>query len=341
MKRVLVVRPSALGDVMRTAPALVAIRAAAPDARIEFLLKEGCEDALAHHPAVDEVVSFPRTRGLALLSWIRQLRSRKYDLVIDVQGLLRSGMITLLTGAPERVGFANAREFGWLGYNRKHHVDASLHHVDRLLGLIEAAGIAPSHDMRLYTGEADQKWLTNESDEAGWGFEPFACLAPTSQWLCKCWPIDRFIELGHRLIDSGAAGGRFAVLYAPDQADYVRPLLEAFENERDEHGAPRLIAPKTTVGQLMALIERSALVVCNDSAVAHAAVGFERPLACVFGPTDPALVGPYRRESSVVRPNGVEGLGSLGFYRKMKDDQTLISKVGVDEVWKCVESQLG
>ncbi len=345
--RVLIIRPSALGDVFRTAPALVALRRAMPDSPIDCLVREGFEDALRYHPAIDEVLGFPRNEFgqvwrtprlyKKFCAMIRLIRETRYDLVFDFQGLARSGVLTRLTGAPRRVGFANAREIGWLGYNRRHHVDAALHHVDRLLLLLEAEGIAPSHDARLYVGPDDEKWCDALLHQNGWSNQPFACIGPTSQWMCKCWPIERFIEIGRRLLDSGAAGGRLAVVFEPRQRHYIQPMLDALPNVG---GQARLMAPTTTVGQLMALIRRSSLVVANDSAVAHAAVGFDKPTVSIFGPTDPALVGPYYRDDAVVRPAIQDGLGWLGFYRRQRDDQTLISMVGVDEVWDKILDQL-
>ena len=344
--RVLVVRPSALGDVFRTAPALAALRESMPDARIDCVVPDGYQDALRHHPAIDEVMGFARsvtgaTRGgwgLLCHFWslARTLRQRNYDLVFDLQGLARSSLLTYLTRSPCRVGFSNARELGWLGYNRRHYVDPLLHHVVRLLHLLKAEGIGPSEDARLYTGSDDEQWCTSMMHEQGWSDGVFVCLAPTSQWGCKCWPIDRFIEIARRLVESDVAGGRIAVIFGPGERSVVRPLLDAFPGA----DSARIAAPATTVGQLMALIRRASLVVSNDSAVAHAAVGFDRPAVCIFGPTDPSLVGPYRRQDMVVRPSVRDGLGSLGFYRQQGNDQTLISQVSVDEVWEKILDQL-
>jgi ADP-heptose:LPS heptosyltransferase len=212
-----------------------------------------------------------------------------------------------------------------------------LHHVDRLLGLLQAEGIAPSHDARLYLGAQDEQWCDDLMAEHGWSDGSYACLAPTSQWICKCWPIARFLEIGRRLRETGVAGGRLVVLSGPGQRDYIRPMLDSLAADARPE---RVIAPATTVGQLMALIQRSRLVVCNDSAVAHAAVGFDKPAACIYGPTDPHLVGPYRRDDTVVRPATAEGLGSIGFYRHQGRDQSLIAKVTVEQVWQKIMEQV-
>ncbi len=340
--RVLIIRPSALGDVSRTVPALVTLRHAMPDAQIDWLVSETFAPVIRPHPALNNVVTFPRRRFASIgynprvateaLAWARSLRARRYDLVFDLQGLLRSGIFAKLTGAVQRVGFANAREFAWLGYNRRHHVDADTHTVDRMLALLQAAGYTPSHDTRLYLADDDQQWLDSwlkdHLDD-----EPYTCIAPIARWRCKCWPIENYTQIARKLLDTGKAGSHIVVVTAPDERPHAQPLIDAFA------GNPNVLFPQTTIGQMMALISRTALMVCNDSAPLHIAVGFDRPIAAIFGPTDPAQVGPYRRDDTVVRPPAHAIPANLN-YRKHRDDQTLIAQVTVDEVWGKVLEQI-
>lgn len=341
-QRVLIVKPSALGDVCRTAPALATLSRALPHARIDWMVRELFADVVRYHPALSAVVDFPRKRfanawrSPAVLAeavaWAGQLRRRQYDLVVDLQGLFRTGLFTRLTCSPQRVGFANAREGAWLGYNQRHWIDPKMHAVDRMLGLLEAAGYPGERDMRLYVGEQDQHWLDGYLDEHGGRGAPYACLAPTARWLCKCWPIEHHIDIGRRLLDSGIAGNRLIVIAAPDERARVQPLLDAFRGDR------RVSLPTTSVGQMMAIVAGAALIVCNDSAPLHMAVGFDCPLVAVFGPTNPALAGPYRRDDCVVQPEGIRP-PDMTRYRH-RNDQRLIAQVTVDAVWRKVVEQL-
>ncbi len=340
-KRVLIVRPTALGDVCRTVPALVTLRRAMPEARIDWLVRDDFADAVRHHPDLDEVVTFPRRQlGRTLktgraagpaLRWLGDLRRRRYDVVIDLQGLFRSGLITRLTSAPRRVGYANAREFAWLGYNRRHAVERTMHTVDRMLGLVEAAGYEPLRDMRLYAGDEDSRWLDGWLQEHAIADGRFACLAPTAKWLCKCWPIEKFLEVARRLLNSGIAGRHVVVLCSPSERAQVKQLATL---------SSTVLFPETTIGQLLALLSRTSLLVCNDSAPLHIAVAFERPIVTIYGPTDPAEVGPYRRDETVVRPEAALN-GHKFNYRAHKEDQSLIDQVSVDEVWGRVREQVG
>lgn len=340
-RRVLLIRPTALGDVARTVPALVSLRQAYPDARIDWLVNESFADVVRHHPALSNVVPFPRQRFSAALTrpavlremfaWARQLRHTQYDLAIDLQGLARSGFFAWLTRAPQRVGFADARELGWLGYNRRYHVNA-VHTVDQMLGLVAAHGITPSREMRLYLGEADRQWRDQFLHEHSINDAPYAVVAPTARWLCKCWPIQSYAAVMQRLLDDSPIRHLFVVA-SPDEQRQIAPLRETFAGNSVVH------FPQTSVGKLMALISGAALVLCNDSAALHIAVGFDRPIVTIFGPTDPAKVGPYRREETIVQPPGIRP-EDMADYRAKPHDQSLIARVSVDAVWEKVGTQL-
>jgi lipopolysaccharide heptosyltransferase I len=342
-QRILLVRPSALGDVSRTVPVLVSLRQAHPEAQLDWLVAESFADAVRHHPMLDGVVTFARDR-LARFgrSWsatreamalFRRLRRRRYDTVYDCQGLLRSGLLTRVTGAPRRVGFADAREGATLGYTVRHSVTAD-HTVDRMLQLLETDGLPTTRDLRLYLGPADRAWIASLLERKG--LHRFVCVAPTARWRCKCWPADRYTALIRRLLRQDLAEHVF-ILASPGEQAAVDPMLTALRNAGL---GSRVSFPRTTVGQMMALIARCRLLVCNDSAPLHMAVGFDRPTVAIFGPTDPAKVGPYRRDDEVLQPAAARVPGFSFDYRKARNDQTLIAQVPEDAVWARVHAAL-
>lgn len=336
--RILLVRPSALGDVARTVPALVTLRQAYPAARIDWLVHEQFADVVRHHPALTTTIPFPREQlagGLWRPSqarfawrWGRQLREKRYDQVFDLQGLFRSGLFTWLTAAPRRVGAATGREFAWLAYNRRHPAPRRLHTVDRMLRLLEAEGLTAVRDMRLYVGDRDRQWFAAYCAEHAVDGEPFATLAPTARWPSKCWPLERYAEIGTRLLRQKHVS-RIVVLAAPREQPYVRPLTRQL--------GTAALCPTTTVGQMMAILEHTRLLVCNDSAPLHVAVGLGKRLVTVFGPTDPELVGPYGRPETVVTPPGHVPLHAHAYRR---NDQSLIAQISTQRVWEFVQQQL-
>jgi len=340
---VLIVRPSALGDVCRSVPVLATLRQALPKARIDWLVHDRYQDAVRHHPDLDNVVPFPRDAlGLALrtgrgagaaLAWLRALRSRRYDLVVDLQGLMRSGLVTRLSGARQRVGFRNAAELAFLGYNKRYRIDREMHSVDRMLTLVERIGFKRVVDMHLNVGSGDENWLDQWLEDTGLGPDTaYACLAPTARWASKCWPLERYAVLARRLLDEGPAGRHILVLAAPGEREQVQRLSDLVGQ-----AAERLHFPTTTVGGLLAVIRRSRLLVSNDSAAMHVAVGFDRPLVAIFGPTQPQLVGPYGRAECVVTAGAQIDART---YRRHPHDQSLIGRIDVETVWAKVLKQL-
>lgn len=299
-KKILLIRPSALGDVCRTVPVVAALRERYPRARIEWMIQRGFEDAVRLHPAVDAIVPFPRKdlakdlrqrRTRSTRSFLAALKDADYDMVLDAQGLARSGLFMRTTRAPRRIGYKQAQEFAWLAANERVDAPRDLHTVDRMMMLAEQGGADISKpNMRLY---ADQDAVSQVIIEHP---ERFVVLAPTSRWASKRWPDERFAELAKRLLDERIAE-RIVIVGAPgERAQCPSTLALAADHPRitDRVGS-------TSITGLMALISRSALVVANDSAALHMAVGFDRPIVALFGPTDTARVGPYQRDIDVIQ----------------------------------------
>lgn len=316
---------------------LASLRSAYPTAQIDWLVRDAFAPVIAHHPALSGVVGFPRgelgawARGLhvgKLRAWFGALRQRGYDLVFDCQGLARSGLMAWSTRAPVRVGYADARELGWLGVNTRVRTPKVVHTVEKALALLEAVGIPARRDgeaSRLHSSPAARAWLTGQpfADRA------YAVLAPTSAWPAKQWPADRFAALAGALAARGVVS---VVTGSLRERAQVAPLLELAKTN------PMVIdrVGGTDVGQLMALIEGARLVVANDSAALHIAVGFGRPLVGLLGPTDMRLASPYGRAHDVIQHvrDGDE------FY--FRDDRSagMMLRIGVDEVVRACEARL-
>jgi len=333
-ERILIIRPSALGDVARSVPALVSLRERYATARIDWLVQKGFEDVIRAHPALTDVVLFDRRslgrqakRGLLLgpIGFLRGLRSRGYDMAIDLQGLARSGLFAGATGAARRVGDRNAREFGWIGLNVSDRISSEQHAVDRMLDIVRLAGAEPVPDMRLYTPPEDKQ--SAEHDPAL--RSPYVVLSPTSRWPSKRWPEERFERLAHHLIDRGM---RVVVVGGPGEREQCKSLLALCA--RDQRVIDRVGG--TSVGMLMAIIERCELLVANDSAALHIGVGFNRKLIGLFGPTRVDRVGPYRRDGEVIQH--IDETDQLD--HKKTANAELMRRIGIEEVIARTESLL-
>jgi lipopolysaccharide heptosyltransferase I len=328
---ILIIRPSALGDVCRTVPVLASLREAWPDARIGWLVQEEFSDAVSSHPSLDEVVPFPRqafraawrspSRLFKAMNYLSKLSHGEWQLAIDCQGLARSGLFARFSGARRRVGFQQAAELGWIFLNDRIPTEKQ-HVVDRTMDLISALDITPLMDMRLYAPPAAQeRWFDHQLHPN----EPYIVLAPRSRWASKEWPRERW----HELIRGLAAKGHrsFVMVGSSSERDSIDQLIESIDEPRV---CVSSLAGRTTVGELMAIIEGAHLVIANDSAPLHIAVGFSRPLIGLFGPTDPAEVGPYGALDHVLRPSAASGSGHD--YRSASTSCDDMSGISLEQV---------
>jgi lipopolysaccharide heptosyltransferase I len=291
----LIIKPSSLGDVTHALPILRLLRRRYPNAKISWLVAPYCSGLLEGHPDLDEVILFDRRRfgtawknpsaGLDLIRFKRDLRRRRFDWVIDLQGLFRSGWLAWLTRAPVRIGFANAREFSWLFYTHRIPINTlEQHAVDRYLRIAQAAGCADEPiEFPFAVSDSDRSSVAQMT-----GHDPYAVLLPGANWPTKRWPVENYQALVDPIrqrfnLRSIVAGG-------PDTIELANSIPSALN-----------LAGKTTLPQLVALLERATLVIANDSGPMHIAAALNKPLVTIFGPTNPIRTGPYSRPDSVVR----------------------------------------
>ena len=339
-RSILIIRPSALGDVCRSVPVLASLRRAWPEARIGWLVQEEFSDAISSHPCLDEVILFPRQafrgawrsprRLFGALSYLKGLSRGDWQLAIDCQGLARSGLFARFSGADRRVGFQEAAELGWVFLNERIPTDKR-HVVDRTMDLIAALGITPLMDLRLYAPPAaQQQWLDHPLHPN----EPYIVLAPRSRWASKEWPAKRWQGLIRELSNKGHCS--FVLVGSPSEQASIDQLAESIEDPRIRVSS---LAGRTTVGEMMAVIEGAQLVIANDSAPLHIAVGFSRPLIGLFGPTDPEEVGPYGASDHVIRPSTASGSGHD--YRSSSSSGDDMSGISLEDVLARAQQLLG
>jgi len=302
-RRILLIKPSSLGDVIHALPVLDALHRRYPNATIDWLIATTCAPLLAGHSAIHRLVEFDRRRlGMAwwnpvatgdLLRFMGSLRHARYDLVIDLQGLIRTAWFAYVTRASTRIGFADAREGAPLFYTHKlpggsgdvHAVDRNLQ-VARLLGIDVDAVRFP-----LELSEADRMAADSLVSHLP---RPIVALVPGARWETKCWPPAHFA----RLIDAIATAcpeASFVLLGSRNESTLCMSIA------KECSAASINLAGKTSLPVLACVIETVDIVVCQDSAAAHLAAALDRPLVCLTGPTNPHRTGPYQRIEDVVR----------------------------------------
>ena len=297
-RRVCLIKPSSLGDVVHALPTLAALRARWPEARLSWVVNRGLRGLLDGHADLDEVIPFDRARarftpdGLgASARFLADLRRRRFDLAIDLQGLLRSGIMAAATGAPTRVGLADAREGASRFSTHKVAVPARGHAVDRLLAVASAFGADVSRPkFAVACSESDRHWAA--SSLAGVG-APRLVVNLGARWLTKRWPPEHFAEVARRAATLLGAG--IIAVGAPED----RPLVAAFAARLGP--TPILdLCGRTTLPQLAALAAASDLFLSNDTGPLHLAAAAGARTVGVYTCTSPNLTGPYGVRSIAV-----------------------------------------
>lgn len=257
------------------------------------------------HPDLDEVIEFDRGRlgrlgrsaaaSAAFLRFARDLRRRRFDLAIDLQGLFRSGVFTWVTRAAVRVGFADARELAWVFYtHRIPPADGDLHAVDRNYAVSALFGfhqVPKVSDLALTDDErcAARRLLS----EAGLSTEEsFVAILPGARGETKRWLPDRFADVVGRLADRGL---RSVLMGGPGERELCGQIASSCRS------APANLAGLTGLRELAALIEQACAVLCHDSGPMHIAAVLGRPMVSIVGPTNPRRTGPYERLDTVMR----------------------------------------
>ncbi len=325
-RKILLIKLSAVGDAVQTIPVFNKLRRRYPSARLDWLATPGIAELLRYNSAISNVIEFSRdewsspwtlTPFVSAARLIATLRAAEYDLVLDLQGQLRSAIFAFTSGAPVRIGFdkpradvwqtsprqipaearrhawQGAREGSWLAYTDHIPVPTlDVHPVERYLRVGAMLGLddaAPDFSFPIPQQAATR--IDALLDYYNIAKAKLLVMAPGTNWETKEWRREAFAEVARHFLQKNHA-----------------VVLIGSERERAACEAVAQLAPgavdlagETTLSELAALIRRAAVCVTNESGPMHIAVALDRPVVSIFGPTDPVWAGPYRRAGAVLR----------------------------------------
>ena len=341
-RRILLIKPSALGDVIHALPVAATLHRRYPNAALDWLVEEESADIVRAHPAVAEVVVSGRRRWLrelrdpgripGVLREIRGfaggLRSRGYDAALDLQGLLKSALYVLATRAPIRVGFAEGRE----GSIRvlTHRVVAPpqpVHAVDRYLAL--AAAVGAGEIVRQFQIAIPPEDRAAAQSHLSTCPRPSVVLHPAARWVTKLWEVGRWRSLAASLLAQG-----FGVVLTGSREDEA--LSAAIATGLTP--PPLSLAGKLTLKQLAAILEEVELMISVDSGPMHLAVAMGTPVVALFGPTDPLRTGPLGPSLVLRRP--LECSPCLRRRCEIADTHRCMRELSVEEVLSAAQRML-
>ncbi|MEE8422913.1 MAG: lipopolysaccharide heptosyltransferase II [Thermodesulfobacteriota bacterium] len=337
--RVLIIKLSSIGDVVHTMPSLHALKALYPDAAIDWLVEEESHALLIGHPLIHELRVFKRKRWFKSLwsgngikeifIFSKNLRDQKYDLVIDFQGLFKSGIMAFLSGGKIRLGYGQTRELSYLFLNdRLPPYDPDRHAVDRYLDIVRSLGWK-GNDKKNYIPitSADKRHVDTLLEKHGVKeSERIVLVSPKARWQTKLWSEDKFATLCDRLIEE--LEREVIIVGGKSDKDYIGRIFSIMKNRAID------ISGQTNLRELAYLMSIAPLMICLDSGPMHIAAAVGTKTIALFGPTSPERTGPYGKNHDVIRKN----LQCSPCFSKTCDDTRCMNDIGVEEVLAVIEN---
>jgi 3-deoxy-D-manno-octulosonic-acid transferase/heptosyltransferase-1 len=344
---ILIVKLSALGDVVQTIPAFEALRNYYPTAHISWLVEEGAAELLEKYPRLDEVLVCDRKSWLQslrtpslwpavfldVLRFCRGVRSRHYDVIVDFQGLLKSAIWVGLARGDRKIGFDQSREGSWRFVNEKlPPYDPERHAVDRYLDVARYVG-AEVENVRvqdLWTRVERKRFDKRLTEITGNSEGPLVACHPISRWETKLWPETNFANLAASMVTRLEA----TVVFTGSSRD--RSAISRILREAGTHRLHNW-AGTTGLRELAYLYKRSSIVVSTDSGPMHLAAAVGTSVVALFGPTAPWRTGPYGKGHTIVR----SGSDCSPCFQRDCDTRDCMATLRVEDVFKAVVEQLG
>ncbi|MDE0340731.1 MAG: glycosyltransferase family 9 protein [Nitrospinae bacterium] len=335
-ERLLLIRLGAIGDVVHTLPLASAIKDARPDSHITWVVEPAPREVLLGNPDIDEILTIDTkkwrknlwTSGFSALKRdLLAVRNVGADVAIDAQGLIKSGFIAWVSGAPVRIGFEH--RFCREGMNvlfTTHHVlpPKNPHHVvEKNLSLLDPLCLPiPSKEnyrFRLHEtqneGEQAEKYLKSVGQEDG---RPLLVIHPGGGWATKRWDTGRFAQLADDWQENDM--GDVLLIWGPGEEKMVDEVTDAMRTQP-------FVAPATSVREMMALIRRGYCFVGGDSGPLHLAAAMGVRCLAIMGPTEPVRNGPWGAGNSVLHRR----LACSGCYARKCPDIECLERVRVEE----------
>jgi heptosyltransferase-1 len=338
-QRILIVRLSAMGDVIHSMPAAALLRNAFPTAHIGWIIEERWAELLcaraqcrlgprsAGKPLVDAVhtVNMKAWRWAPFsdetwregLASLRELRATKYDIAVDLQGAIRSAVLAQIVGTPVRFGFDRPREYAASLFYTRRVVARGRHIIEQHAVLAaEVAGVNPYvPEIEFPRDEETEQWCDFQLRERE--LRDFAILNPGAGWGAKQWPPERYAEVARGLAEMGVAS---LVNFGPGEESLAKAVEQASDGAAE--------AVSCSITELIALTRRATLFIGGDTGPMHLAAALHIPVVGIFGPTDPVRNGPYGTRSIVLRsPSSV-----TTHARRSRPDEGLLAITAGDVI---------
>lgn len=335
-KKILIISVNWIGDVLFTTPFIKAVREAHPDSHIACLIHPRCAGMLDPNPRIDELILYDE-EGVhgsiaGKMQLVSELKNKAFDTAFILHRSFTRALITYLAGIKERIGYATKNRSLLLTLAVK-EPPADTHKVEYFLGLARSAGIGskgmPGYEF--YVEDRDRKFISDTLRGRGLqDTDKFVVLCPGGNWDPKRWPGENFASLGDMLAEK--LGLKIVISGAAKDSELADSI------SRKMRVKPIITCGATSLSTLGALFEKANLVIANDTGPMHLAVAAGAKTIALFGPTSPAITGPYGKGN--YRIISKHGSCDIPCYDLSCKDNRCMRAITVDEVFRAAEEVL-
>ncbi|MGD8227547.1 MAG: lipopolysaccharide heptosyltransferase I [Desulfobacteraceae bacterium] len=343
-KSMLIIKLSAIGDVVHALPLLEVLRKNFPEVRLDWVVEEESSQIIDAHAGIDKVIISQRKswqkrllkgrEGFTVLreiiQFLKELRSYRYDLVIDLQGLFKSAILTGLSRGKRKIGPNWGREGSHLFLTEQpFFVEADTHAVDKYLKVAEYLGCErDSWTGHIPIKESDKSSIEKLLGDKGVKDQRLVAINPFAKWTTKLWEPERFAALAGRMQRELGCG----IIFTGSRQDraQIETIMEGMEEK------PINLAGQTNLKELAYLYSKCRLLVTTDTGPMHIAAAMDCPVVALFGPTAPWRTGPYGKGHTVIR----DEIECSPCFNKTCDHVSCMANITVDNVFEKVKEQI-
>ena len=343
---ILVIKLSAIGDVVHSLPFLEVLKDRFPLSKIDWVVEEDAAHIVEGHSDVDQLIVFPRKSWVKrfirkgeysnvrreVANFLNKLKRNEYDIIVDLQGLFKSGILAFIARGKRKIALNGGREASFVFINERVAIpNPNIHALERYLYIAKYLG-ATDFDWNGHVPvyNANKKYVKNYLLKEIENNKTLVAVNPMAKWGTKLWGLDRFACLADRINEELGA----VVIFTGSESDTkaIKTILSRMNTKALN------LAGKSNLKDLAYLYQKCDVVISTDTGPMHVAVAMSSPVVIgLFGPTSPLKTGPYGEKHRVIRAD----LECSPCFKKKCNDMSCMKKITVDMVFDCVKEVIG
>jgi len=297
INKILIIKPSSLGDIIHSLPTLVELRKLYPESYIAWVIFTHFAEILYGNQYLNEIILWNRYSGpIEFINMMKYIRDKHFDLVIDLQGLARTALISFYSGAKYKLGVPGLKELSYLFIKEVGPYSKSQHAIERNLTIIRFLGYEPNSKLfPINISPGDEQYAKSFLSKNRYNFKKnLVGISPSAGIKQKMWEPEKFASIANKLIETYDC---YIIIFGTEKdINIAEKIIELIRNKNNVINAIN----KTSLKQLCALIKFCSIFIGNDTGPLHIAAALNVPTIGLYGPSNPEQLGPYNKNSTFI-----------------------------------------